>query len=56
MADIKDTSRAPVSQRGLGVKSTEAAATIGGTIRVSIDGRETKVPMGTTILQAGIPQ
>ena len=51
MADIKDTSRAPVSQRGLGLKSTDATA-IGGSVRIKIDGKETQVPMGTTILKA----
>jgi len=51
MADIKDTSRAPVSQRGLDVKAPDNAA-IGGTVRITIDGKEVKVPMGTTILAA----
>ena len=52
MADIKDTSRAPVSQRGQTIAAPATANLIGANIRVTIDGREASVPMGTTILEA----
>lgn len=47
----KETSRAPVSQRGSRVDAVDETS-IGGTVRVLIDGVETRVPMGTTILEA----
>ncbi len=46
----EETSRAPVSQRGLSVKTPENAEMIGGKVSVTIDGKEIKVPLGTTIL------
>ncbi len=48
----EETSRAPVSQRGLSVKTPENAEMIGGKVGVTIDGKEIKVPLGTTILEA----
>jgi len=48
----EETSRAPVSQRGLSVKAPENAEMIGGKVSVTIDGKEIKVPLGTTILEA----
>ncbi len=47
-----DVSRAPVAQRGHVLGAPPEPGTIGGTIRVHIDGQETKVPLGTTILEA----
>lgn len=47
----KDTSRAPVSQRAHKIKDVGTPG-IGGDVSVTIDGREIKVPMGTTILDA----
>lgn len=47
-----DASRAPVSQRGHRVAADGTEGKIGGTITVEIDGKEVKVPMGTTILEA----
>ncbi len=47
-----DTSRAPVSQRGHRVAAESTEGAIGGTITVEIDGKEVKVPLGTTILEA----
>ncbi|MCP4638962.1 MAG: 2Fe-2S iron-sulfur cluster binding domain-containing protein [bacterium] len=56
MADEKkignDTSRAPVSQRGQKVTADVPEGAIGATVTVDIDGKEVKVPMGTTILEA----
>jgi NADH-quinone oxidoreductase subunit G/[NiFe] hydrogenase diaphorase moiety small subunit len=52
MSDMKDTSRAPVSQRPQSIDSPDAKSAIGATVKVTIDGVETKVPMGTTILEA----
>jgi iron-only hydrogenase group A len=59
MAEMKpfseDTSRAPVSQRGQVVTADTDGITadmIGGSVSVTIDGHEGKVPLGTTILQA----
>ena len=46
------TSRAPVSQRGHRVAGGAATGTIGGMVSVTIDEKEIKVPMGTTILEA----
>jgi NADH-quinone oxidoreductase subunit G/[NiFe] hydrogenase diaphorase moiety small subunit len=48
----EETSRAPVSQRGLSVKTPDNAEMIGGKVSVTIDGKEIKVPLGTTILEA----
>lgn len=45
-------SRAPVSQRGRVVPVSSDPEAIGGTVSVTIDGLETKVPLGTTILDA----
>ena len=47
----KDTSRSPVSQRLQNVSKPDPHA-IGATITAVIDGREIKVPVGTTILEA----
>jgi len=59
MADTKDTSRAPSSQRGKadisGWADSETALyefAIGANVRVTIDGKDVRVPMGTTILEA----
>jgi NADH-quinone oxidoreductase subunit G/[NiFe] hydrogenase diaphorase moiety small subunit len=46
-----DTSRAPVSQRPQVVKS-DVTEGIGATVSLTVDGREIKVPFGTTILDA----
>jgi len=45
-------SRAPVSQRGHVVPVSADPEAIGGTVSVTIDGIEAKVPLGTTILDA----
>ncbi len=45
-------SRAPVSQRGHVVPVSPDGETIGGTVAVTIDGLEAKVPLGTTVLDA----
>ena len=45
-------SRAPVSQRGHVVPVSSDPEAIGGTVSVTIDGIETKVPLGTTVLDA----
>ncbi|OQC07081.1 MAG: NADP-reducing hydrogenase subunit HndC [Candidatus Hydrogenedentes bacterium ADurb.Bin101] len=45
-------SRAPVSQRVFEVKRAEDSSGIGGKVAISIDDREIKVPVGTTILEA----
>ncbi len=47
-----DHSRAPVSQRGHRIPRPVDTKAIGGTIPVTIDGNEIKVPLGTTILDA----
>ncbi len=47
-----EVSRAPVSQRGQKVEASEGATGIGADVKVTIDGQEVKVPMGTTILEA----
>ncbi len=47
----ENTDRAPVSQKVKKIEGVNPSA-IGGTIKVTIDGKETKVPMGTTILDA----
>ena len=50
----KNSSRAPVSQKGQQVTPTggEATGYIGGLVSVNIDGKDHKVPLGTTILDA----
>jgi len=48
----KDTSRAPVSQRGHTVQIPGDTEAIGALVAVSIDGQEVRVPFGTTILDA----
>lgn len=45
-------SRAPVSQRVFTVEKAKDSTGIGGTISISIDDREAKVPVGITILEA----
>jgi len=54
MSDGKptDTSRAPVSQRPLTIQAPTDLSEIGATISVTIDGKKTTVPFGTTILDA----
>ncbi len=47
-----DTSRAPVSQRAQVIHPDKKEGAIGSLVRVTIDGREVKVPLGTTILEA----
>jgi NADH-quinone oxidoreductase subunit G/[NiFe] hydrogenase diaphorase moiety small subunit len=44
--------RAPVSQQAQPVTVAESPSAIGATVSVTIDGIETKVPFGTTILDA----
>ena len=48
-----DTNRAPVSEKGhrIDIDSSSADA-IGGSVSVTIDGNDVKVPLGTTILDA----
>jgi NADH-quinone oxidoreductase subunit G/[NiFe] hydrogenase diaphorase moiety small subunit len=48
----KDVSRAPVSQRGQRMEPPGDTSAIGGQISVEIDGKDLKVPIGTTILNA----
>ena len=48
----KDTSRAPVSQRGQQVKVSSDIGAIGALLTVTIDGQDVRVPFGTTILEA----
>ena len=50
--DIRDTDRAPKAQRGQVVKKPDEVDAIGAQITVNIDGKDLKVPMGTTILEA----
>jgi NADH-quinone oxidoreductase subunit G/[NiFe] hydrogenase diaphorase moiety small subunit len=53
MADnVRDTSRAPVSQAGHFIAPVEDDTLIGGRVTLTIDGQEVKVPLGTTILDA----
>jgi NADH-quinone oxidoreductase subunit G/[NiFe] hydrogenase diaphorase moiety small subunit len=55
MADpvkMEDTSRAPVSQRPHAVAGGGDSQAIGANVSVTIDGVETKVPLGTTVLEA----
>jgi iron-only hydrogenase group A len=49
-----NTSRAPVSQKGKRVAAPggEAASYIGGLVSITIDGKDHKVPLGTTVLDA----
>ncbi len=47
-----ETSRAPVSQSGRAIKTDGDATAIGALVSLEIDGKELKVPMGTTILEA----
>ncbi|HEY3382402.1 MAG TPA: NADH-dependent [FeFe] hydrogenase, group A6 [Vicinamibacterales bacterium] len=48
-----DTSRAPVSQRGKQVTTSgDSTGYIGGLVSITIDGRDHKVPLGTTVLEA----
>ncbi|MEI7606816.1 MAG: [FeFe] hydrogenase, group A, partial [Rhodospirillaceae bacterium] len=46
-----DTNRAPVSEKGHRIQ-TNAPDAIGGSVSVTIDGNDVKVPLGTTILDA----
>ena len=45
-------SRAPVSQQSMSVPRQASPDAIGGTVTVNINGRDVKVPLGTTILEA----
>lgn len=45
-------SRAPVSQQSMSVPRPSSPDAIGGTVTVNINGRDVKVPLGTTILEA----
>src|SRR5450756_1368843 len=49
-----NSSRAPMSQKGQQVTPSggDAAGYIGGLVSVNIDGKDHKVPLGTTILEA----
>jgi len=49
-----NTSRAPVSQKGQRIAASggEAVGYIGGLVSITIDGKDHKVPLGTTILDA----
>ena len=44
--------RAPVSQQSMSVAKTASPDAIGGQVTVTINGRDVKVPLGTTILEA----
>ena len=44
--------RAPASQQAQGVAIAESTTAIGGTVHMTINGQELKVPLGTTILDA----
>ncbi|MDD5230808.1 MAG: 2Fe-2S iron-sulfur cluster-binding protein, partial [Candidatus Marinimicrobia bacterium] len=48
----ESTVRAPKSTTPSTIKTPENAGAIGATIKVTIDGKEVRVPMGTTILNA----
>ena len=50
--DIRDSDRAPKAQRGQVVQKPDGVDAIGAQITVNIDGKDLKVPMGTTILEA----
>jgi len=47
-----DTSRAPVAQQAQRVAVDADESAVGSLVRVTIDGQEVKVPIGTTILEA----
>ena len=47
-----ESSRAPVSQRPHTVPTTAGDTGIGAQVTVKLDGRDIKVPFGTTILEA----
>jgi NADH-quinone oxidoreductase subunit G/[NiFe] hydrogenase diaphorase moiety small subunit len=47
-----ESHRAPVSQRGHLVKVPADQEAIGALVKITIDGQEVKVPVGTTILEA----
>jgi len=49
---LHDTSRAPVSQRPHTVPTSTSTTGLGAQVSVKIDGRDIKVPFGTTILDA----
>jgi len=49
---VQETSRAPQSQQANRPPVSHDDAAIGGLVAVTIDGKETKVPLGTTILEA----
>lgn len=51
-ASCSRSGRAPASQTGRVIPSNADSTLIGATVAVSIDGREVRVPMGTTILKA----
>lgn len=46
------SNRAPVSQRSMAIARPASPDAIGGTVSVTINGQEVKVPLGTTILAA----
>ncbi|HQC63314.1 MAG TPA: 2Fe-2S iron-sulfur cluster-binding protein, partial [Candidatus Marinimicrobia bacterium] len=48
----ESTVRAPKSTTPSTIKAPEDISAIGATIKVAIDGKEIRVPMGTTILNA----
>ena len=50
--ESKDTSRSPVSQKGLVIEISKDPNAIGGNISVEINEKKVSVPMGTTILEA----
>ncbi|OQA00355.1 MAG: NADP-reducing hydrogenase subunit HndC [Planctomycetes bacterium ADurb.Bin412] len=53
MANLnEDVSRAPKSMRAQTITGITDTTDIGATVRVEIDGKELKVPIGTTILEA----
>jgi iron-only hydrogenase group A len=47
----EETSRAPISQRSRTVEEVDTAS-LGGTVKVTVDDEHVRVPMGTTILDA----
>ncbi len=49
---LDDTSRAPVSQRGYVIEKSGMDDAIGGKVTINIDGKDIKIPLGTTILEA----
>lgn len=50
--ESKNTSRSPVSQKGLVVEISKDPNAIGGNISVEINEKKVSVPLGTTILEA----